>query len=640
MADEFKVDFTRIFRAFIKRKQAVVRAAPYTAALVARARSFILHQGMLAYEFGNKIRLLDTIHAKGTEIVVDCAKLIPEMLDEAYPIEILHYAEGILSFLVMEPHGRTLYVVDVPNAQLLLRHGSSPRMSRHLAFVRNNSEYLVYGTKSELSANRLFRRWALRVFNIRTRSWDPTKRVLTWIVGSQIGRTIDFRIFDDYFYAASSRGIAEVEGVYGVHSAYHVVRFPLDRPTISHVEETNPEDMFRRGFDEGAIDDRWNRIFLERDDITGNLMVCEQRREWLADDTYQNSRTMYRQKVVFRSKNEKHSSKDEKLAESPSASSAKTPSPTLPDAGVMAPLSTMLSPQAGSWVANTYIGMAPAPHLQADGASNLSGDDDNADNADVLVCPPFFLRVRTIHSLSEAENTSRGSARQYHTSEIDLRQYDTSSNAFLDIVHHEPPDASFDTSRPWLRFRSIYSDTFGAAGITNDSDIPACPPASAATRTDGKNTSVWPRTAPDAYSPKDLHNLMGILNPPTQGVHRLDAKYDPAYGTVAYACERISERTESGRWLVLVSFDPRVRLHGLRNWHERDSLPLAKRAATSSEASHTVDVSESPSPPLIPAPKTISVINEFMITERALYLSIAIAPEEKGFTSFGYNFSR
>lgn len=184
--------------------------------------------------------------------------------------------------------------------------------TRDKLFVRNDSNYLFYGTHSRLGA-RGHHEWVIRGIGLRERHRLPEENYvqLEDFVGSEIGTTVTFQIHDGYFYALSNQTSFTVEEVDWT-SLYTVFCFPLNNPSRKTVQMN--KKIFRREHKEGPIHDLWTDLSLQLDERTNELMIIESRREWLNGGSTQ-SRTFYKQHIWFPQKVEE----DEGEAAGPSS---------------------------------------------------------------------------------------------------------------------------------------------------------------------------------------------------------------------------------------------------------------------------------------------------------------------------------
>ncbi|KAK2005508.1 F-box domain-containing protein [Colletotrichum eremochloae] len=227
--------YARCLRRLIKTRNAIAAAAPYSVALVAQADEFIYCDGMLCYTHGREsLRPLHLHEFAGSEIVIDIRTLLQSALetdlgDDKFKFRPIHFACGIVSCLYRPPKsgGRSrLIILDLQQKRLLTAH---PLESTSKLFVRNTREHLYYGTHS-LTRDDGFKRWALKRFDTCKDEWAPGRLELEDLVGSEIGATVCFEVFDNHFYGLSSLNSFEAYEADWT-SYYYGFRLPLGRPS-------------------------------------------------------------------------------------------------------------------------------------------------------------------------------------------------------------------------------------------------------------------------------------------------------------------------------------------------------------------------------------------------------------------------
>ncbi|KAK1971703.1 F-box domain-containing protein [Colletotrichum sublineola] len=227
--------YARSLRRLVKTQNAIAAAAPYSVALVAQADEYVYCDGMLCYTHNHEsLRLLHLHEFAGSEIVVDIRTLLHSALesevgDSRYKFRPIHFACGIVSCLYSPPKsGRRsrLIILDLQQKRLLAAHLLE---STSKLFVRNNREHLYYGTHS-LTGDDGFKRWALKRFDICKDEWAPGRLELEDLVGSEIGATVCFEVFDNHFYGISSLNSFEAYEADWT-SYYYGFRLPLGRPS-------------------------------------------------------------------------------------------------------------------------------------------------------------------------------------------------------------------------------------------------------------------------------------------------------------------------------------------------------------------------------------------------------------------------
>lgn len=299
--------YSQALRRIAKRREALSKASPYAMGIVACADSYVFFGGKLCYIIEARpkrwLRILDIHGSTDQELVVDIPKLISEAIPRAtncrkYKFRVLYQAAGIISCLfsfAIDETENWLLIIKPQSNQILetFRLASTARI-----FVRNNDRFLYFGTHSEEGADGL-KKWVLKGYSLTSNSWLPQPRVFMGsLVGFDIGMTVCFEIFGDYFYGVSSKTLNEVDDPEW-QSYYYCFRFPLNEPSLSKLEVMGSEDSWRRSHSEGPYDDRWGFLSLEMDETTGDIMILECRKEWSKGQSG-SQRTYYSTEVTFR----------------------------------------------------------------------------------------------------------------------------------------------------------------------------------------------------------------------------------------------------------------------------------------------------------------------------------------------------
>jgi hypothetical protein len=167
-------------------------------------------------------------------------------------------------------------------------------------FVRHNARYLYYGTHTGIGDDG-HHKWEISGVSLDDKFPLPeSERPLLFedFHGTDIGSTIAFEIYNDYFYAVSNQGTFEVEEVDWT-SFYHCIRFPLDKPVTK--ELLKDQRVYRRQHVQGPIHDSWTDLSLQLSETTNEVMILESRREW-AQASSRQSRTFYTSKFHVKPK--------------------------------------------------------------------------------------------------------------------------------------------------------------------------------------------------------------------------------------------------------------------------------------------------------------------------------------------------
>ncbi|KAI5858188.1 hypothetical protein GGS23DRAFT_335854 [Durotheca rogersii] len=301
--------FSRALRRVAKRRRALSQASPYAVGIVGLADSYEYIHGVLCYIVESRpqrwLRILDLHRSATCEFVVDIPVLIREAVPRSarsrkYKFRVLYHANGITS---------CLFSFALPNTEnwLLIFNAEKKRLvakmqleSAAKIFVRNNKEYLYFGTHSEEGADG-YRKWVLTGFRIYDCHWLPQKLHLTNLVGYDVGSTVCFEIIDNHFYGLSNQTDFEIRETDWT-SYYYCFRFPLGDPDYK-TQTMSKDDSWRRQHVEGPIDDRWGFLKLEKDEASGKVNIIESRKEWLSGRSG-SRRTYYITEVFFRSDDE------------------------------------------------------------------------------------------------------------------------------------------------------------------------------------------------------------------------------------------------------------------------------------------------------------------------------------------------
>jgi hypothetical protein len=266
----------------------VASVSPYLVATVAFAQEWLYENGLLCYCRGRELRILDLHRSAADETVVDLRKLAQKAFPEAharhkYKITLLYYSHNIVSCIYSQIQhdqpGREdfLLVVNPLDGEIILsfRLESVSRL-----FVRNNDLFLYYGITTEPDDHGS-EFWHIRGFDITARTWLCGRFRVPDVIGTDIGSTVCFQIFDGYFYGLSSHRSLDAIVVDWV-SYYSCFRFPLAKDGFRKVEVLEPsQQLWRRDHTEGPIDDRWTFLRFFKDETTGQLKLTECRSEWL-----------------------------------------------------------------------------------------------------------------------------------------------------------------------------------------------------------------------------------------------------------------------------------------------------------------------------------------------------------------------
>jgi hypothetical protein len=123
-------------------------------------------------------------------------------------------------------------------------------------FVRQDASSLFYGTHAHTNNSHHHREWLIEGTNLETSERYPPVQ-LDDFVGTDLGLTVCFEIYNGYFYALSNQTSFDLEEIDWT-SYYHCIRFPVADPTA--VQTT--KRIWRRQHIEGPINDTWTSLLL------------------------------------------------------------------------------------------------------------------------------------------------------------------------------------------------------------------------------------------------------------------------------------------------------------------------------------------------------------------------------------------
>lgn len=253
----------------------------------------------MCYVDGDVIRILDIHQAAKLERIIDLNQIGTQVWESGKPFaraELLHYQDGILSFLYRSPlfNGKYdaeetwLMAINIRSSILPANRVRLAMMVQNSRFwVRNDSCYLYVGTHDGMGDHG-HHEWVLQGYNL-SNGHPSSSLQLPDLFGTDLRQTVIFEIFDGHLYAVSNQSSFEVEEVDWT-SYYHCYRVPLHDPTRGRLQR---HKIYRRQHREGPINDSWTDLGLHKDERTGDLFISECRREW-KDGTSTQQRTYYR----------------------------------------------------------------------------------------------------------------------------------------------------------------------------------------------------------------------------------------------------------------------------------------------------------------------------------------------------------
>ena len=484
------------------------------------AETYLYVNGNLCYIAEWSLRILDLHNSSRVEDVVDILTLLdaaiePPVNTEKDEFKLLHYSHGVVSCLYSRRKNQEFswLIVFNPSERRILT--AYPLESTNKIFVRNNDEYLYFGTHSEYGDDG-FRRWVLQGYCFSDEKWFDQKVHLLEMVGSDIGGSIAFEIIDGYFYGISNQTSFEVEEINWT-SYYHCFRFPVDQPRPKKTEVSVKEMMWRRQHAEGPIDDRWSFIKLEKEEKSGSLRIIESRKEWIKGQSSA-TRTYYTTNVIF--------------------------------------------PATGA--------------INLGRGSNGEGSSANRSTIGNAKPDQFLIPTKEETPRRNPFNTHQGddaaSDVMFILTKCHIRSYHSTCQTFIDLVDDplptNPQDQRLRIRAGSRRARPLEELTPEARryGHNPQEDDPSTEEQiKALYRNDGDNSiAYWPPEQEEGQLTDPAYDeLNRLLNPPTHlgNVHGTCDDRSMVYAT--------GGAVDGMQVLVFVSFDPSIHLQGLRQWRDQ-----------------------------------------------------------------------
>ena len=557
-----------------KRRQALATAQPYIAAIVGLGDAYIYCKGVLCYILDDRVRVLDLHNSGEDETVISIPGLLSQALAEIEDnsrgvFRLLYYADSILSCLY------TSSELD-STAWLIAFHKDSKRIlvaenlpSTDKIFVRHNNRYLYYGTHSEIGTDG-YKKWVICGRDLKRGRRFPHNVHLPDMVGSEIGSTICFEFYREYFYALSNQTSFEVEEIDWT-SFYHCIRFPLDCPFAETLEKTENNNMWRRQHQEGPIDDRWTSLRLDEDETSGELKIVESRKEWYLGSS-RSQITYYTTEIKFpvRKNDDELALEDFQAASAPSApisalsstfdlSSAQTSFSTATDS--VASSSTPASTSTALSTAATTSLTPGSPKAHNHDLSTLPDDpiirllqaDDNPHH----IPPPPRLPQNT-HPGNDGSHKPT-----FTLAKSRIRHYHTSASTYLDLVDDPLPTDWQGTQRLRLRAGSRAL----RPPLTYESDVkrgllrPPNPDLRTALKEMYRERDIvfWPPAQDPDAPDEDLDQVYRLLNPPSHLGNVQGVADERSLVYVTGGCDKPQA-------IVFLGFDPAMKLMGLKRW--------------------------------------------------------------------------
>ncbi|KAH6899701.1 hypothetical protein B0T10DRAFT_3038 [Thelonectria olida] len=511
-------DYAKGVRRLAKRRSAIREAEPFFVAVVALAEDFIYTNGVLCYTLNREsLRILD-VHGSATqELVVDIGELLEQTVpsfnpDWQYQFRPIHCSDGVLSCLYRrEAEGNVLNHLIIFHTKDLKILASHPIIDSRKLFVRNDQDYLIFGTKSAVGRDGS-RRWALRQINLGTKEVSD-ELVLYKIIGSCIGRNVCFEIFDGYLYCLSNKDTRQPE--YGRwNSFYHALRFPLKEATKEKCESAQKRDLWRRHVaKEGQVDNRWTSLQLTRGQ-NGELFIVECRREWLLTDG-KSQRACYKKVLRF----------------DPSDNNSLS---TPPSDG---PFSTSTPPD----------------------------DESSSDEEDESSETESYVETRAPENIHVGDNGTNGT--MLVLNECFVRFYHLFADAFVDLEYQDGSIRLRVRPKPETSAKTAINPINAGDPIPTKAEI-SSPGRSGQGSHHG--IKLWPLESPSAEDTATA-KLKNVLSP-QDGFERIESAVDER--SLVYAPIHPARGYRS-RPLVLISFDPSIHLPGYSKLRFHDAEPGA-----------------------------------------------------------------
>jgi hypothetical protein len=544
-------------------REAVATAQPYSAAVLAYARTFIYRDGVLSYVTNNEIRVLNVHTADREEQVVDVQnvlrRIIPrfcqhEAESRSAQLSFLHYSSGILAILVeVGDTDAWLILLDVTPGGSKQPKGYKPGRLRFVTqlectrrlFVRHNGAHLFYGVNSIVDASGELL-WAVHWADLtkENRAVDTQPTVLDKLAGTDLGHNVCFEIFDNHLYAVSNTIDSEEEAL-NWRSFYEWVRIPPN----CRWGRAQMRRIWRRDHLEGPINDTWTEMSLRLDEATGEPMILECRREWREGGS-DHVRTYYTE---------------------PLRDSGTAPNEAEPAAAVAERRETETDSTSSSSPPNLLTG--------GTGPSNIN-----------FAAPPFPLPLngpteddlqlhrrpgRHVHSEYSASCSTK---RDFILAKTKYRTYNLSACAFIDVVNDPEPNNRPGAATDRVRLRiNARKRKHNCIEDESDNHASKCRPhahiKNNSTARDEQiasdNVLLWPPDNAD----EDLIKLLC----PTRKATNINAIADER--SLIYSVDTGDPQLQQA--IILISFDPQIRLPCMRGNSRKKAKPDSARVGIS-----------------------------------------------------------
>ena len=504
-------------------REAYANARPFSVMTIGYGTEFVYREGVLCYLNGRLIRVVNIHEARSLELVFTLPPKLYETMD--CRIKLMSYQDNILVIMciplssdpksiIVAVNTQDREIPDVDRVRLSVR---VPRSSTY--FVRQNKEHLIYGYYSDINVGwHGHREWQFWHFELNGSREGQKLQKLTSHPGMDIGTTVVFELFDNYFYVLSNQSSVDTEEP-DPTSFYHVNRYQLKGGILQ-----NPIQIWRRQQREGPIHDSWTEFALQRDECSRNLFITETRREW-QDGHSDQKRTFYSEPLVFTSTTE----------------TSAEPAIINPTIGATSE-SLVDRDTSGRWT--------PPPDPIVLAKLDLSTGK-----------PPVRRRIPRQYHPEYAGSQPPLTFRNFRLAQTKYRTYNCNCMAFLDIVLDDQLSSTVPGSQPQLRLR-LQSRTQASPLDENgllrkpeiDLQIGNILLGSEEVFAD-RGTKMWPSlNAPTC--------LTRLLNP-EPGLSYLAAQADER--SVVYST---GSSLGKDRPIILINFDPAIQFPGLERLDE------------------------------------------------------------------------
>ncbi|KAE8352057.1 hypothetical protein BDV28DRAFT_149420 [Aspergillus coremiiformis] len=539
-ANKDKVGYRKALGRLYDIKEAVATANPYSAAIIGYGSAFLYSGGVLCYVANNGIRALDVHGASQLEQVLNLhvvmSRVIPgcNPTNDATQISLMNYSHGVLAFLVEIINRQEAWLLAIDMRRETECGMGRLRLCKQLAnqhrlFVRHNQSYLYYGTHTGASYHG-HTQWVVNCVELATgKQMNKEPVQLHEFAGNEVGQTVCFGVHRDHLYAVTSQRGFETEYFEENVDWTSFYIWACVGPT-ANTKRVKLHRTWRRHHHEGPIHDSWTDISLQHDEATQQLVILECRREWHKGGS-DHFRTYYTQTLP---------SPAEIIQGKPHGEHTRPTS--VPDE----PLTKTLDPSSKP----NYE--RPRKRLRRHYHTEYSLGQDDPQHRQELI----FSRTK-------------------------LRTYNLSASAFVDLINDPcaTPGSAIPHNRLRLRVvsrkRKGPIDELGHEGpagllyrpeMTDEDHEDDPPPGCSEERFTSRGVRLWP---PD-NAPAELSQLLC----PSKRSGNVKATADDR--TIIYTVDQ--EDLRSGmQAIVLITFDPALRLHGLQPLGRPDMPEIGPR---------------------------------------------------------------